>query len=102
MDPLLFLVLTFAAGVALGSVVTLTIIAVMRAKIEEPRRGSETKEKYNGPTKVWLSKSGQHFHLSLECASLKVEGLQRRGLTDFQLCLHCAKKHSDIDDLCDG
>ena len=97
MDPLLFLVITFAAGVVLGSLLTLTIIGVMRAKLEEARREIETKEKYTGPTKVWLSKSGQHFHLKIDCASLKVEGLQRRGLTEFQLCQHCAKKLRNSD-----
>ena len=98
LDPLLLLVITFAAGVVLGTLLTLTIIAVMRGKIEQPRHDSETKDKYTGPTKVWLSKSGLHFHLKIDCASLKVEGLQRRGLTEFQLCQHCAKKRSEFPD----
>ena len=98
-DPLIFLVLVFAAGVALGSLLTMAVMIVMRAKsdneTEKRKYDSESKGNYLGPSKVWLSRAGHHFHVTGTCASLKLEGVQRRGISEFNVCQHCAKKCSE-------
>ena len=97
MDPLLFLVLVFAAGVAFGSLLTMTIMMVIRGS-EKRKFGkcdSETQGNYLGPSKVWLSRAGNHFHVNIQCASLKLEGVQRRGVAEFEVCQHCAKKNTE-------
>ena len=97
---MIFLIVVFAAGVALGSLLTMAIMIVMRAKsdneTEKKRKfDSESKGKYLGPSKVWLSRAGQHFHVTVNCASLKLEGVQRRGVSEFDVYQHCAKKCSE-------
>ena len=98
MDPLLFLVLVFAAGAAFGSLLTMTIMMVIRGSEmrEFGKCDSETQRSYLGPSKVWLSRAGNHFHVNIQCASLKLEGVQRRGIAEFAVCQHCAKKNTEI------
>lgn len=43
------------------------------------------------PQSIWISKAGNQYHLSPECRSLRLAGMQRKGVIEYKCCGHCAK-----------
>lgn len=94
---------TLAAGVLLGTLLSALCLFGQKTDASKfsipdklksglPEPGAPYKiNKSAAPESVWISKAGSQYHLTPECGSLRLSGMQRRGVVEYKVCGHCRK-----------
>ena len=89
-----FMVAAFGCGTVFGALLTFTCSRCMNIVTYLNSHAKKEKiQKCPIPSAVWITRAGTQFHLQDQCGSLKLDGLQRKGVVQFKICSHCLKQH---------
>lgn len=92
----IFLFASFAAGFLLGCIV----MAIGKGSnggcgkndVASDPADPKSSNKLEHTSSIWLSRAGHQYHLDVDCSSLTLAGMTRRGIVEYKLCGHCSNR----------